>query len=341
VIVVILAAQRGGSNMLVIRRHTTKPKHAPAVYRRAAVTHFAQLIPVTLAIGLALVTLSLMATLAVLAFTELLLILVAPHFNAFQRSVDARFEQADRAAAIVARATLLSRLSEHQRVEFEELERLTLEVRERSRLTAHADAAPELAIERWLGLDRLLVSYVRLAVAHRRNAESFGVEKRAALEAQLTRLDAVRPSSTRACASVERQRGILAARERTWARARDEREVFAHELATIANVIRWVHELCALVPRSTTEAEIDEVLATVESEHAALADSIRDDETDAIDPRVLELGRDASCIAPPRYSAVPIVTEPQLPCQPLFDAALLSKSAAVIVSPTRCSPAIP
>jgi hypothetical protein len=322
--------------MIVIRRATTTPKHAPAVYRRAAVTHFAQLIPVTLAIGLALVTLSLMVTMAVLVLAELVLILVAPQFRTFQRSVDARFEQADRAAAVVARATLLGRLSEHQRVEFEELERLTLEVRERSRLAANSETAPEAAIERWLGLDRLLVSYVRLAVAYRKNSESFGVEKRAALEAQVARLDAVRPTVGRACAAVARQRGVLAARERTWARARDEREVFAHELATIANVIRWIHELCALVPQATAETEIDEVLADVESEHAALADAIRDDETDAIDPRVLELGRDSVCIAPPRYIAVPVVTE-HSPCQPLFDPALLGKSAAAIAQ-TRCTP---
>lgn len=329
--------------MMVIRRATTKPKHTPAVYRRAAVTHFAQLIPVTLAIGLALVTLSLMMTMAVLLCAELVLIVIAPHFKVFQRSVDARFEQAERAAAIVARSALLSRLSEHQRQEFEELERLTLEVRDRSRLSRDGGAAaPELAIERWLGLDRLLVSYVRLAVAHRRNAESFGAEKRAALEAQLTRLDNARATvGSRAHASVERQRAILEARERTWVRAREERDVFFHELATIASVIRWVHELCALVPRASTEAEIDEVIAAVEAEHTALADAIRDDDTEAIDPRVLELGRDSACIVPARYNAPALSSVENVPCQPLFDAALLGKNVNGSSGQMRCSGAIP
>ncbi len=258
------------------RRVPAKPKHPPLVYHRAALTHFAQLVPTTLACGLALMTMSVLVALLTLVFGEVVLLVVVPRSALFRESVDERLDQAMEVAAAAARASLLSRISEGHLRELAEIERLVGDVRARCALAT--DASADAAVERSLALDRLMRAYIQLAIAHRRTSESFGPEGRVALDVQAARLAQVPlPPGVRASEWVARRRAILAKRQATWARASETRDVLAQELATIADVVRWVHELCALSPDDPGRAEIDDVLAGCTAAIAAASRAVEED----------------------------------------------------------------
>jgi hypothetical protein len=219
-------------------------KSSPSTYRRALLTHGVHVLPAALAVSVAVI-MTLPVALAVFLVAELVLFLVVPRLSTFRRSVDRCTEEAARIAEGIARAEVLSKMSDAHRNELERLEELAERIRERGELDTEADA--DAAMERWLGLDRLLELFVRLAVAHRRNSESFSTVERSALEDRIARLEhvpvAAMSEATRA--SVARRRAVLERRRETWTRALEEREVLAQELATISDAIRWMHELCA------------------------------------------------------------------------------------------------
>jgi hypothetical protein len=239
------------------RRVVTKPKHRALVYHRAAVTHFAQLVPVTVAFGLALVTMSLLVALGALALGEALLVVVVPRTARFREAIDEALESTERLAAAEARATVLARMSDLHLRELAEIERLATDVRERWTVEP---GSPEAAVERSLALDRLVLAYVRLAVAHRQNVESFGLEGRLALEAHAARLAMLPPASgPRVNEWLARRRDVIARRQAAWSRAFEERDTIAQELATIADVFRWMHELG---PDDPARADVDLVLGS-------------------------------------------------------------------------------
>ncbi len=235
-----------------------KPKHTALVYHRAAFTHFAQLVPLTVAFGLALVTMSIIAAIGALALGEAVLVILLPRTARFRASVDETLESAERIAAAEARASVLARMSDVHLRELAEIERLAAGVRER---WASEARCPDVAVERAIGLERLLLAYVRVAIAHRRNVESFGLEARLALEAHAARVAALpAPSGERAYEWLERRREILMRRKAAWAAAESEREAIAQALATIADVVRWLHEIAA--SPAEDEAEVDRVLSS-------------------------------------------------------------------------------
>jgi hypothetical protein len=226
------------------RRARPRWKSSPSTYRRALVTHGVHVLPAALAVSVAVI-MTLPVALAVFFVAELVLFLVVPRLSTFRRSVDRCTEEAARIAEGIARAEVLSKMSDAHRNELERLEDLAERIRERGELDTEADA--ETAMERWLGLDRLIDLYIRLAVAHRRNSESFSTVERSALEDRIARLEhmPLAQLSEAARASVARRRAVLERRRETWTRALEEREVLAQELATISDAIRWMHELCA------------------------------------------------------------------------------------------------
>jgi hypothetical protein len=134
-----------------------------------------------------------------------------------------------------------------------------------------------------MSVERLLLSYVRLAIAHRRNVESFGLEARLALEAHAVRVDALpEPTDARAYEWLARRRDMLARRKAAWAAAEAEREAIGQALATIADVIRWMHEVGAST--SADDVEIDRVLSSC---LGALAKAPRADVEAVIESNVL------------------------------------------------------
>jgi hypothetical protein len=285
------------------RRRVPRDSKRPAlVYHRAALTHPSQIVPLALAFGLALATMSLLVALLTLMLGELMLVVLVPRSSLFRESVDLRFDRMMRAAAGDACASLLAKMSDTHVRELIELEQLASEIRERG--VAGSRGAPELAIERSVGIERLLVSYVRLAIAHRRSIESFRPERKAALDDEAALLAQVRVAPDAPAAEwMARRRAIVEKRRATWTRASDDRDAIAQELATIAGVLRWVHELCFVAPDDPGRQEIDETLASCVD---ALAEPARLEDDDPIDPNVLELVRDARITSPSTLGEPPL-----------------------------------
>lgn len=267
-----------------IRRARRTPKQGPLVYYRAALTPVAQLAPLALAFLAALVTLSLLAAVVALAVAEALVFALLPRWSVFQRAIDRRVEEEARAAAAAERASLFAQMTELHASELAELERLTADVR--------ADWAVEpvggpyaTPVDRVLDLERLLASYVRIALGYRRSVECFSIERKLPLDEQSARLAAM-PVPERGPSSdwIARRRTVLALRQGTWARASEEREAMLHALATIAEVIRWVHDLRGVPADDPGRGESDRVLAGCA---AALAELRCPDADVAIDFPVL------------------------------------------------------
>ncbi len=73
-----------------------------------------------------------------------------------------------------------------------------------------------------------------------------------------------------------------------------ERELIVQGLATIIDVVRWMHELCGMTPGTRARAGIDDVLESWEANGATLREvsGLRRSGATAVDPRLLSLGRE-------------------------------------------------
>jgi hypothetical protein len=267
-------------------------EHRTVDYHGAALAHYSVIFPVIAAAVLILVSWA--VALAAFCVGELLVVGVLPRFGPFRRSVDARSE---RCVAAGLRLDILERMSAGHRADFEHIERLAGKVREHcvglEESGRHGPA--DLTVERWLGLDRLVAIYAELAVMHRRSTESFPSEDRAALEVER---DHVRVLASTAGgprgALLARRYAILERRYETWTEAAAERELLVQGLATIIDVVRWMHELCGVVPGTLTRADLDYVLESWEANGATLREvsGLCRSGATAVDPRLLALGRE-------------------------------------------------
>jgi hypothetical protein len=241
---------------------------------------------------------------------EIFLVVALPRFRSFRKMVDAR---AERAAAVAVRAGMLARMSPFHRAELAQLERLALAVRDScGRRDACPLAARERAAEDWLELERLLALYMQLAIVHLRNAEVFRAEHRTALEIeseQVKRIAYLRRGP--ADAWLERRCAVLQRRRETWAQATYEGDVLLQELGTISDVVWWMYELCALAPGDVVRSEVEDVLASWESNGATLREVsafCRADET--VDPYLLALGREEMARAAEEVRRLGITASP-------------------------------
>jgi hypothetical protein len=267
-------------------------EHRPVNYRGAALAHYSVIFPPIAAA--ALIVVSWAVALAVLFVGELLIIGILPRFGTFRRSVDARFE---RCVAAALRLDVLERMSAAHRADFENVERLAGKVREHCvRLEESGrQGPPDLTVERWLGLDRLVAIYAELAVAHRRSTEAFLSEDLAALEVERDQVRVLASTSRGpTSALLQRRSVILQRRYETWMEAAAERELLVQGLATIIDVVRWMHELCGVVAETLTRADLDDVLESWEANGATLREvsGLCRSGATAVDPRLLALGRE-------------------------------------------------
>jgi hypothetical protein len=264
-------------------------EHRPINYHRAALTYYGDLPAVAAA---ALVTSS-AYSLALFLVIELLVVGVLPCFGAFRRSVDARLE---RDAAATLRLHVLARMSAAHRADFEQVERLAEMIREHCGCLEGSGrhGPPDLSVERWLGLDRLVAVYAELAIAHRSSTESFLPEDRAALEVERDEVNVLVSTSRGPNGGWLRRRyAILERRCETWMEAAAEREFLVQGLATIVDLVRCMYELCGVAPGPLARADLDDVLESWEANGATLrevAGSRRSGEL-VVDPRLLALGR--------------------------------------------------
>jgi hypothetical protein len=267
-------------------------EHRPIHYHCAALAHYSVIFPAIAAAALTMV--SWVMALAVFCAGELLVVGVLPRFGAFRRSVDARFE---RCVAVTMRLDVLERMSDAHRAGFEQLERLAGQIRERCGRVEESGRhdPPDLTVERWLGLERLVAIYAELAISHRLSTESFLPEDGVALAVERDEVRALAASGVDGSAWLQRRRTILQRRHETWMDAAAEREFLLQGLATIMDVVRYMHELCGAVPGTRARANLDDVLESWEANGATLREVsglCRGGAIATVDPRLLALGRE-------------------------------------------------
>lgn len=262
-----------------------------STYRRHALVHGAQAFVIAVPAILALLTLSIVLPLVVLVAAELSVLLALPRVSWFRAEIDERIERSARIHASASRARLLGRMSPEHRSELEYLERLGAQIRERGEAF---DDGSDTVVDGWLGLERLLALYVRLAIAHRASADSFRAVDRTQLDAHIGKLRALQEvASDPSREWIDRRLAILQRRAEAWDRARIEQELLTHQLATIGELVRWMHEQCATSQTESVRVELEDMLASWEQNGTTLHElSTLCDNGEEIDPRVLELGRE-------------------------------------------------
>jgi hypothetical protein len=224
-----------------VERGSRAPKHDLATYRRNALTHpvHALLLGTLLIVALAAASL---VPLCGVVLLEPFVVLGFPRFGWFRESVDAELDRLEHERALALRRALLSRMSEGDKDELAQLERLVAATR------ARTDNAPEAEalIER-LGLPRLLVAFTALAVNRGALDRAFPPEQRELLRQELSLLE-WRRETTRdeeALVWIGRRVEVLRKRLAAFDEAAKERELAHQQLAVVSGLVRQVHEQCA------------------------------------------------------------------------------------------------
>jgi len=272
--------------MATIRRAREAWKHPSWTYRSRALTHGAQSAVVAAPMVVGFATLSIVAALAAVVAAELFVLVILPHLPGFRRTVDACIERASCARAAASRTVLFARMWDGHRRELEQLEDLAARVRAASGTEGEGD-------EEWLGFDHLLAAYVKLAIAHRENAIAFHPACEAQLDVQIADLERRRVDATGdVAACVARRLQILRDRYETWQRARYERSLLEEELATIAELVRWMYEQAALGRSGEAHAGIADAIENSARNGPVLREVAAALSVDpGVDLEVLKLGR--------------------------------------------------
>ncbi len=231
---------------------------------------------------------SLLVLLLVFAGAEVLLLGIVLHLRAFRRYVDERLDQLERARAAEQRASLLLQMGDEHRRELLRLESVVDRIRDATR--PHGTAA-QLAVDECL---RLLASYVRLAIAYNTSRECLASVDRRLLDDEIRALEGARFSpSPHASALAQRRLGIARKRAERWDRSREALEAMSHQLAMIGELVQLTHEQVAAPadPGGATD-EIDRVVGDLDESQSTI-DELSElfGVDDAIEPRILDLGR--------------------------------------------------
>jgi hypothetical protein len=254
------------------------------MYWRRALTHYVQIVSLGVAIILYFISSSFLCSLGFLLVAESCIMLGLTRLKRFRHEVDeAAHRSACTLASAVRTATLARMLDDHRK----ELERLeVLATRTRSITSVENGANDD-----WLGLDTLLASFVRLAIAYRESATAFDVAAEAALLDYLSRASRAAPASG-PVASVRAQRlAIMRGRVDSLRRAREERELIAEELATISETVRWTHEQAALGRSAEAHAGVADAVASCTRHGTALRELSELQGQGMVDADMLRLGR--------------------------------------------------
>jgi hypothetical protein len=235
---------------------------------------------------------SLLVLLLVFGGAELLLLGIVLRLHVFRRYVDDRLEQIERAKAAEQRTTLFLQMGEEHRGELLRLESVVDKIRDATR--PHGTAA-QIAADECL---RLLASYVRLAIAYNLSRECLASVDRPMLDEEIRGLEAARFSPHPHTRVLAQRRSVIARkRADRWDHSRAALEAMGHQLAMIGELVQLTHERVAapVDPGGATDEidrvvqELDESQSTIEE----LAEFLGVEE--AIEPRVLDMGRTARC----------------------------------------------
>jgi hypothetical protein len=273
--------------MVIRRRPRETWKHSRWTYHRRAMTHYAQAAVAALPVIVGLITLSILAAAFLVVVGEVVVFLALPHLPAFRRHVDAALDRDACLRAAAARSVLLTRMDiQHQR-ELEHLEELALRVRGATSATGDTTSREE-----WLGIDRLLAAFVRLAIAYRESCSSFDTSGGYTLEMQIAEVEMARvraEGEQRAWA--ERRLAILLDRRQTWRRARQEQAVLAAELATVGELVRWMFEQSAYGRSVDAQAEVLDAVNAAANSGSVLRELAALQGSEPVDPEIFRLGR--------------------------------------------------
>lgn len=171
---------------------------------------------------------------------ELVILCVIPWRGYFRRSIDAQLDEADRAAWSRARESLIRQMDIRHQQELARLDRLIDRTRENIR---RRGGAVPLLLDDGFCLSRLLMSYIRLAIAHKAGQESLAMTNHSELMETIRSLEAIRSASAgRARGLSERRLTIAYRRAECWSRTREGLEVVSQKLATILELVQLMHE---------------------------------------------------------------------------------------------------
>lgn len=171
---------------------------------------------------------------------ELVILCVLPWRGYFRRSIDAQLDEADRAAWSRARESLIRQMDIRHQQELARLDRLIDRTRENIR---RRGGAVPLLLDDGFCLSRLLMSYIRLAIAHKAGQESLAMTNHTELMETIRSLEAIRSASAgRARGLSERRLTIAYRRAECWSRTREGLEVVSQKLATILELVQLMHE---------------------------------------------------------------------------------------------------
>ncbi|WP_437729362.1 hypothetical protein [Sorangium sp. So ce861] len=187
---------------------------------------------------------------------ELVILCIVPWRGYFRRSIDAQLDEADRAAWSRARECLIRQMDIRHQQELARLDRLIDRTRENIR---RRGGAVPLLLDDGFGLSRLLMSYIRLAIAHKAGQESLAMTNHSELMETIRSLEAIRSASAgRTRGLSERRLAIAYRRAECWSRTREGLEVVSQKLATILELIQLMHEQSMTpVDSPATCADID------------------------------------------------------------------------------------
>lgn len=171
---------------------------------------------------------------------ELLVLAVVPRTNIFRRHVDETIREIDRATAAKARELLMLQMTDGHRQELERLEFLVDGIRENTR--RHGGTV-RLALDEHLGLGRLTASYIQLSISYKEKTTSLAMMDRQRLLENIETLQAIDGAarSPRMRRLVQRRLSIAQRHLEHWDRTREQLEWIAHQLATITELIQFLH----------------------------------------------------------------------------------------------------
>ncbi len=281
--------------MVIRRRPRETWKHSRWTYHRRAMTHYAQAAVAALPVIVGLITLSILAAAFLVVVGEVVVFLALPQLPAFRRHVDAALDRDACLRAAAARSALLARMDTEHQHELERLEDLALRVR-----GATSGTGDTTSREEWLGIDRLLAAFVRLAIAYRESCSSFDISGGYTLEMQIAEVETVRVRAEGEQRTwAERRLAILLDRRQTWRRARMEQDVLAAELATVGELVRWMFEQSAYGRSVDAQAEVVDAVNAAANSGSVLRELAALEGSEPVDPEIFRLGRRGAEAMPP------------------------------------------
>ncbi len=195
---------------------------------------------------------------------------VLPRMRWLRASVDEQMRSRERTEAGQVRAALAAHMDPPRRQELVELERRVDTIRANARRQGRGD---DPLLEEFIGLDRLLGSFVRLAVVHRATRETLALTDRNALLREIESLDQELHGATSKAVqrAVARQLGLARRRLGYFDRNVQRLVAMDHQLGSIAEMVRLVHDQSlALLDSERASELVDRVLVEIEEHEQAL-----------------------------------------------------------------------